>query len=379
MRNQPNRNLRAAVAVALAAVAWQSPAAALGKGDTELEWKGKTTALDELPEALEGDARTALAEWGPWAEERGYSLALSDDQRVLFLHELKGRTLKKRLATIEDTLAFADRLLPLPPRDEARPRPASAGSWSWSNDGPPLESGTIVLFQTRAQADTSAVLDSAVREHPYLASFAAGARGLPGFLLQRPLCAAWTNGGPGQEEWSAENELIHRLSQLLMLRRFGPQPGWISMGFGWFAESELADSIYCFPYREGFVFATEHDGWDTELKRTFKKRDEVPFDELAGWVRGTYDPEAAQLAWGLVRFLAEHRPEALSPSLEQLRQLRDEKGIVRHGDGTWERVPNFQVSAEDQRAVFESQAGDDVFPELLRFFQKGKGYRPPKR
>ena len=63
----------------------------------------------------------------------------------------------------------------------------------------------------------------------------------------------------GMEEWDIENELVHRLAHLLLLRRFGQQPFWLTMGFSWYVEKEMRGAIYCYPYRSGFVWASEHE------------------------------------------------------------------------------------------------------------------------
>lgn len=356
-----------------------------GEARAQITWRGEEFSADALPEALADlgpGPRSALDTWAPWALENDYRLAFSEDGRVLFVHAAKKRVLKKRVALVEDTLEAFDRILPLPPGRPSSGIPlvaAEPGTTTWSDDGPPLETETAVLFQVRTEADRNEVLDRCVAAHPYLAPWAATVRQDPGFFLMQPLVAAWAEEAPGQEEYDIENELVHRLTQLLLLRRFGPQPFWISMGVAWHVEEELRDSIFCFPYRNGFVFATEHSGWDRDLRNAYKKRDSLAFAEFGSWTRGSYRPDEARRAWGAITFLVRHRPGALASILEDLRALRDEKGIVHHGDGTWERIAGFEVPQEDQRAVFEKHAGEDFLAELLRFYQKGERFVPSKR
>lgn len=381
-----NRYVHTQPWLALAAVVLTAaPAVAQRKGKAPLTWRGEQHELAVLPEELSDGARAAVETWGAWAVERGYRLDLNEDGRVLLVHDMKKRVLANRRKRIAETTRLVDELLPAPVRaDEAaqptRPPKAATGgdAWTWEDDGPPLDTETAVLLQVKSQSDYASVVDKAAQGNEYLAGWVDGAKTLPGFLLERPLCAAWSEDAPGQEEWNIENELVHRLAQLLLLRRFGQMPFWLSMGVAWHVESEIQDGIYCFPYRDGFVWASEHGDWDRDLKQAFKKTKSLGFDELASWKRGSYEPDKARTAWGAVAFLARHRPHALGPILEDLRLLRDEKGIVHHGN-SWERIPGFEVSAEDQLAVFRTHAGDDFLDELLRFFQKGKRYKPGKK
>jgi hypothetical protein len=373
----------------LAAWALAVPFALASGEDVRIHWEGSEIAAGELPGQLGASAAAVAADWAPWAAERGYRAALNADGRVLLLVDEKTRTkaFEEQLALVEETVALVDAMAPLPAeRDRTLTTggvsDASSGgrdgAWSheWQDDGPALESETIVVLCAKDQASYGAALDRLAEAEPYLQGWVQGAKSLSGFVLERPLFAGFRADGLGSKEWNADGELVHRLTQLLISRRFGVQPYWLKTGIAWRVENELQGSIYCFPYRDEFVYATEHGDWERELRGLHKKVASLEMGALSEWPRGTYRPEHARRAFGLACFVAEHHEDALSGILEDLRKLRDEKGIVRHADGTWERIAGWEASPADQRAVLAAHLGEGFLDELLAFFQRGRKYRP---
>ena len=165
-----------------------------------------------------------------------------------------------------------------------------------------------------------------------------------------------------------------------MLQRYGRLPFWLETGLAWHFEYEVQQSIYCYPYRDGFVSITEHGGWDAVLKREFRRRKREPLrlEEFADWERGRFDDARAARSWGLVRFLATHHPEAVPAVLADLAALVREGGRVVHADGSWERIPGYEPPLEAQLAVFEERVCGDFLDQLSAYFAKGKGYRKPR-
>jgi hypothetical protein len=361
----------------------------------EVRWKGKAYALEELPTEVDEASRIAVEAWAGWAAERDYRLHLADDQRALLILDQRARPARP-MKLAAQTVELFDALLPAPerlePEDTAPPDDAPADgepgadgeAWSYSysySDGAPLDTETPVLLQVRDVKDYYACLDHAAELEPYLASWVATGRELTGFVVERPLAAAWIENAPGMQEWDIENELVHRLASLLIVRRFGQVPYWLHMGTSWHIEEQVRRSIYCFPYRRGFVWATEHGGWGDRLAQLW--RDEpgtVSMADLAGWKRGSYVEEPALQSWGTARFLAAQPAGVYSRLLEDLRLFREEHGVDRHADGTWSRIPGYEVPASDQRAIFECHLGDAALEQLTRSFRsRGKGSKTRKR
>jgi len=363
-----------------------------------LTWRGADTPLSELSEVLDEldelgpGPRATIEAWAPFAAQNAYALYLTDDGRVLHVAPPGARDAKKARELIARTTEYCDALLPLPnpgpmtgagaggsPKKEG----ASGGGArrdTWTTGEPPWQrdAETAVLLAARGQAEYVAALESLAGRHAYLGDWVSSARGFAGCTLERPLCAIWLLEGEGLDEFRPENELVHRLATLLLLRRFDRQPPWLQQGLAWHVEEELLGSIYCFPGRDGFVFATEHGDWDKALRAAHRKTESLEFADVAALERGRFDAEAAHRAFGAATFLARYRAEELPRLLESLRELRAEKSVIHSPDGTWTRVPDYQPSAAEQEALLREAAGDDVLTELLRFYRKGKAYKPPK-
>ena len=199
-----------------------------------------------------------------------------------------------------------------------------------------------------------------------------------GFSLQNPLVGGFIDGAAGNEEWSRENELVNRLAQLLLARRFGTQPNWIVQGWGWFCEMHLLKAIFCYPYRDEFVYAVEHTSWGRDLKNVFKDRKKQPLEtkEFMEWRRGTYSGEPARLSWGLTEYFLRFRGEEWPELLEEFYSIREEGSRIDNGDGTWTLDRFFSISADTQREVFERLFGKRALREAAKYFVEGKKYKP---
>jgi hypothetical protein len=357
------------------------PLALPAPGDelARLEFDGRKYASTELPESLTPGARSAYAAWASWAAENDYRLSLSADQRVL-LAQHERRNPRAALARIAEVGELVDQLLPLPDRPTEEPvTDDEPGSWSWEDDGDALEWGTAVVLQLRDEDDQRALIERLAADFSYLRGWAASAGARAGFTLERPLCAAWLEEAEGQQEWDPEHELVNRTAQLLTLRRFGQLPYWFTQGLAWTVEWTLFDSIYCYPYRSEFVWADEHRRWPADLEQLFEDRGPLRMAELASWRRGLYQGEPARLAFGTVRFLADHRRPSLAPFAEALRLLRDREDRLDRGDGTWTRIAGYEISPDAQERLLREAAGSDVLEQASEYLRKGKRYRPPTR
>ena len=237
-----------------------------------------------------------------------------------------------------------------------------------------------MLFVVRDEAEYGELVDTLAERHPYLEEWAADSIGNPGFVLGYPLTAAYVLQAAGQEEFDAKNELVNRAARLLLLRRFGELPNWVVHGWAWHVEIALRNSVYVFPYRDEFVFVTEHTDWDKDLRNRFRTREKpLEVDEFAGWRRGSYSDSHARVAWGVIEFLARHEPSALPLFLEQLRLTRDRESRIDQGNGKWIRDRDYEVPPATQRKLLTDLIGADVLERLVEFFIEGDDYTPPKK
>lgn len=378
----------------------------------KVNWKGSSFELGAPPADLPAPARQALARCAAWAEKGRYRLDLEESTRFLLVSPASNSSSEGELRLLALATDLADRELPAPPRGTppttpeppanpggqplpedpegappARQAPEAAPSTAPSTahgesrygiEAAILDRDTITLFSVDDDDYPGLVVEMA-RGEPTLADFAVRARKTTGFTLAWPLMGAYLRTAGGSEEWNPTNELVHRAAELLLLRRFGPQPYWVLQGWAWHVELGLLKNVYCFPYRDEFVGIGEHTDWLAELGGRFSGREREPLtiEEFAGWDR-TWSNSHARNSYGVVEFLMRHRPGALPSLLEDLRIDRDAKGRRDLGDGSWERDVNYWTPLAEQRRILERRAGASFLADVTRFFHEGDDFRDSK-
>lgn len=354
-------------------------------GDDQVVYLGrKKHPVAELPDDLPQSARDAVELWAPWAKDNEYRLDLSENGLTLLV-SIDGNKAKrnaaKNMKLIEEILEYSEEIMPLPPTRAAQTQEADQDdedddSYEWGHIE--RETQTAVLLELDDLIHYSAAINHMVKANKYLGRWASNVGNDTGFVAEDPLTGAWlpSTGVTEDYEGEAVNEMVNRLGQMLMLRRFGQQPYWIRMGIAWHIEMKVTGGVYCFPYRSGFVSASSHSSWDKLLENRVDKRDTpLTMDEVAGLERGRWDSAAAEMAWGTVTFLVRFHPEALPKILDEFYTAWDEGGRDEQDDGTWERIAGYEPPKELQLEIIEKHV-PNFLPELLEFFAKGKRYKP---
>ena len=339
-------------------------------------WKGVETKLGDLPAEIAARLQPTLEHWLPWAGLAEYRTLLEDEARVVLLTRARERLAQKQLELVQKSVAAFEALLPAPPRDpEETFLEAEWGQGEIIPDRDP-----VVLVELDRTEHFVSLLDYVGQTSPQLASWAQGMKSSTGFVHEGVLSAAWLSAPPDLElgdVWRPGNELVHRLARVLLRRRFGDQPHWFKVGVAWRLEQDVLGDIYSFPGRNTFVGVGEHVGWEGELKRAFGKRKKEPLRiaEFGEWRTGTWDDSSAACAWGMVTFLARHRPESLSSIAEGFRKAHKRGAIVVHEDETWELLPGYQVPLDEQLAILKEHAGEDVLEQASEAFRQGRKYK----
>lgn len=394
----------ALLAAVLAAAA--APFATAGDAAT-VRWKGQSVSTATLPAEFPSGAVSAIETWAPWARAHRYRLELDASGRALLVHP-DGTSSGRWMKMVDGALRLLDERLPAPARAAGAPdaapepggssdatpedpeRPSTGGrsldevlqgkTEQWGAGTVPLDTATIVMFTLRDDEDYAALLATLVEVAPYLAPWASTATRFPGFALEEPLAGAVVLGAGGQEEWDPENEVLHRVAELSLLRRFGRMPYWVLQGWGWHAELAVQRSIYCFPYRSGFVGIGEHGGWDKVLKQRWSAAERtLAMPDVAALVRGRWDDTSAQHAWGAIAFLVRWHGAELPKILDELREAWDRGSRRDLGENRWERIVGYEVPHAEQLAILAAHAGEDVLAQLQKCFASGAGYRPKGR
>jgi len=355
-----------------------SPRTAL-RDAVPISWSGKNYKSTELPEGLPEGAREALEYFAAWAAEEDYVVQLSDSASfAMFSHKRKVSS-KSWSKAIVPALEQIEELAPLPDRDgesvetgdvERTPQNELTVSWGEVHD---LEHDAACFFELKNSDHMRSLLEYIAEKEEKPAGWAEPYAELPGLILHEPLVGIIVGTAPGVEEWDPLNEMVNRISRIMLVRRFRTIPNWITQGLAWNVEFEVRGNIFCFPHRDRFVGVAEHGGWRDDLKVQFKSKKGplLDLEALVGWRVGTYDPIQAGRAWGTISYISRAKPGALGDIIEELRLLTDEKGRMTRADGTWERIPGFSPSAEDQLEVLQRHLGPEFLEDVTQYFNKG--------
>ena len=384
-------------------------AASAAPEDVVLRWQRENHSPTQLPENFPAAAIAAVEYWAPFCARHGYRMDLEDGARVLLITPADNKARGRQMRLIDRVVQLLEDEFPVPAGRGAAPAakqtqpgsaPATGGipedpeegdhPWkihgedgveiaatptTWGADDIPLDHDPVVFVIPRDERAYGALLAHLGTAHGHVEAWSEVARRDQGFVLPWPLTGAYMERPPGVEEWSPNHELVNRLARLLFLRRYGLQPYWAELGIAWHFEVELLDGIYVFPYRNEFVWAVEHDAWPADLQSRFNQRKQGPLraEEFCGWRRGNYEPTAARLSFGFMDYLARKRDPDLPELFEAFRLLREENGIRKTGEYSWERNRDYQIPVAEQEALLREHLGDDVFEEAAEFFRAGAG------
>lgn len=346
-------------------------------------WKGQSHSVEDVAAEAEancsGGVSAQLERYRAWLVENDYHVSLTDDLRVILVTSSK-KSAKKRLPLVEATLETFDALLAPPNRCDSD-ESFRGGEWGVAEHAPDAE--PVVLIELDDDEHYQALLAALGEIHPDMQTWASVQSSEPGFDEERIMTTGWQSAPDGYEigpVWRSKNELVNRLSRLLMYRSYGPQPHWLNQATGWAVEYEVVGDIYCFPHRNEFIGVGEHDGWRNEIRNRFKSKKSEPLQlsDFADWKRGTFEHDHAAAAWGFIQFLAHEKPEVL-PALAEANRVAYKAGFtVDLGDGNWRTNPSFAVTPEAQFAVLKKEAGDDVLEDATDFFRSWKKSRTTK-
>lgn len=350
-------------------------------------FEDKFHRVDKLPDDIRDSASEAIAKWTDFAEEQDFSMALSDDQALLFLSSDKPQ-MKARLKLVHEAQDRTEVLLYGPSEAKVRKKARSKGKVPevTGSRGPaelpadaiPDHRGeTISIFEFKSRAQLKIVLARLASEQEYIKSWLAEADSHSGFTFEHPLVGAWLET-TDQEEWDPRAELINRTSQLLLLREYGTMPWWLRMGVAWNIEHAMLDGLWCFPFRSEFVFVDEHGAWPNEIQTMFEDRDEYPVqpDEFIEWPLQTYNGQKGRVAFGMIHFLAEHHAEDLPKVFEAIR-VSFLIGQTEVGpNDAWKRKPNYSLGTDEQLQILIENTRDDLMPQATTYFRKKLRYKP---
>ena len=361
-----------------------STAAAEAPGDRfEVSVRGKSHGLVELGQHIPahrlGGALEQLELYRAWIIENDYRVSMTEDGRVILVTSSR-KVARRRMKLVDETLEAFDQLMS-PPDRAGSGEVFSRAAWGVGDHVP--DEVPVVLVEVRKVSEYHALLSGLGQAREELSSLASLHGMRPGFSEERVTAAVWQESPLGIElgtVWRSENELVNRLARLLLFRSFGPQPTWLSVGVAWNVELDVMREIYCFPYRSGFVGIGEHGGWETELKREFKKRkaDPLALEEFAGWRRNTWDEHQAQLSFGMVEYLSRHEPGVLPRAAEAFRLGYKDGFKTTHPDGSWETNPSYQIPVEDQLEVLVDASDAELLGRATEFMSRWNRYRPKR-
>ena len=378
-----------------------------------VRWGERALKIDELPAELAPAARAALEAWHPRGTRHAYRLDLDPAARVLLVSRAANDRAPKLLELAGRVVERFDRELPAPPtRLEAKsptlvakpkeePKPAAgakplpedpedpegAHPWklappkptpvtvatpvvkTWGSQGQPLDTQTVVLFVLFDQDDFESLLAELRERFAYLEPWTQEAKALAGFVLGDPLCAAYLENPEGVEEWNPDNELVSRVARSCLLRRYGELPNWFVQGYAWHMEIALMGGVYVFPWRDEFVWATEHTAWPKEVEKRFMNAS-LKAGDFLGWRRGKYVDDQAKASFGASEYLVAKEQPRLPLLLDRLRVYREEHGRIHDDPSSWRRDVEYEIPVPAQHALLTEVLGDGYLDRATIFFRQ---------
>jgi hypothetical protein len=385
-------------------------------GDDAAHWGERSLRLDALPADLPPGARAALEAWHAFALEHEYRLDLDPRGRVLLVTRRSNERVPAQLELAAQVIELFDRELPAPavrleaaapklaarapppappPREDApvpedpegpdgdhpwtleatRPAPVTSSApevTTWGSQGAPLDTQTVVLFVLTDQDDFERLLARLAEAFPFLEPWTLEAKALHGYVLGDPLTAAYLENPPGVDEWNPDHELVNRLARLCLLRRFGELPNWLVQGYAWHVEIALKGAIYVFPWRDEFVWATEHTGWEKIVRERYQRERPKP-SEFMAWRRGAYRDPEAKASWGMCEYLLAKERAKLPELLDRLRVFREEHGRIQDDPRSWRRDVGYEIPVADQQALFVAALGAGYLDRAGIYFRQELG------
>jgi len=385
----------------------------------EIHWGEKTLSLDKLPPELPASAREALELWGGYAAEVGYRLDLDPTGRVLLVTRAKNSGIEKQMQLACAVIERFDRELPAPPQRRTaappalvakapvepapkksdhtplpedpedaedpeggahpwklEPRPAdppranaTVTTTSWGAKDAPLDTQTAVLLVVEDELHFGVLLQSLGKAFPHLEAWTKEAGALQGFVLGNPLAGAYLESHPSLEEWNPDHELVSRLARLSLLRRFGELPNWFVQGYAWHMEIALQGAVYCFPWRDEFVWEVEHTAWPKEVEKRYERM-RVKAEHFLGWRRGKYKGEEAQASWGVTEYLVAREAPKLPDLLDELRTYREEHSRLQDDPSSWRRDVDYEIPFAEQQRLMVAHLGPEYLERVTSYLRQ---------
>jgi len=387
-------------------------------GEAEIYWGKKTFTIEKLPSDLPRSAREALEVWSPVAKELEYRFDLDPAARVLLVTRAKNSQIEKQMALAAAVIESFDRELPAPPKrrsvtppklvpklvaagkaapkkDAPAPVPEDpedpdGGSHPWTLQPKPVEppkatenvtattwgaqnaqpdTQTIVVFVVKNEEHFAVLLKALAKAVPHLEPWTKAATALQGFVLGNPLMGAYLESHPSLEEWNPEHELVNRLGRLCLLRRFGELPNWFVQGYAWHLEIRLQGGVYCFPWRDEFVWAVEHDAWPRDVEKRYETQ-HMKAKDFLGWKRGKYQNAEAQASWGMVEYLLVKEAAKLPDLLDELFVYREEHALIQDDPSSWRRDTEYEIPIPEQERLLTAHLGPEYLERATLYLRK---------
>ncbi len=362
-----------------------------------LEHDGKTYTPDTLPDQVDRKSRTALEKWlGYLAKsEVPYTVEVLKSGRGVFIFapeivEKKrakkpgpGSTRADRRRQLEKERRKrekeeAERLKregpPRPPEEVRREHlknvrtlfdqklPAAKAQYptstQWGRDTKRYQREVPVLIMVRDRGDFNLVLDGVLASNQYLSQHVADAKGskITGLILEHPLLGVVIQQPEESEEHRPHQELAKRQVELLLFKRFGPQPFFVREGVAWCFEWSEFGELRTFTGRTQFIGTGDpaYAGWRRSRRSLFREGGGFRFDTdldvmstLREWRSDRYQDDLAAASFQLARCLMDRHRNQAGEILGRWGSETAEGRGSWSANGGWTLDPNFVLKPQE--------------------------------
>ncbi|HTE06565.1 MAG TPA: hypothetical protein VK824_10235 [Planctomycetota bacterium] len=287
-----------------------------------VRYAGKPSTGAKLAPKLGPAVRRALNDWAELADTLKLSVVVPQKADVLVMGRAPQDALARAAGLAEDVAALYDKC-----------RLPAAGA--------PRAAVIVVLFDDEGFASETwpGLLDALLARRMVTADCVTDMKAHPGSLMVRPSLFftqhTWDmagNAADGDDEYRLDNEVVHKLAQLLVEARFGRQPEVLRWGLGYVAEQRRFGNIYQFN-ASGMVMSADHFDWPAKTAESLKSASKLPSFGLVDTILRTSQPgtpvPGQRDAWAALDYALAREPDklaALLAALGALHQAVDEQG-----------------------------------------------------
>ena len=214
----------------------------------------------------------------------------------------------------------------------------------------------LVGFHLSERVHYEALLDSIVRENPYLENWVESGKRQQAFTLYKPSVFAVLEDRKGGRMDHRDNLVVNSAAKLTLYDRYDVLPFWMREAVGLDAEVTLLDKVYGFSGSDEFVPTKQPGNWRRDIALAWRKAKAADLQQVLDIRFEDYGRTQGLQVLGLIRYLTRQHPAGLVELLESLKIDRR---------SSLSQDPYYVTSAADQWQMLNERLADAWIEDAL--------------